>query len=386
MHRIHTLRAHQTCNNLQVLHDRESNTTVIQALDKFVLYFDAETHTMDLYGLARSGVFQIDDVRYTRYIEGSTLRVENNIIFENGRRRLSFTKPSKRVRINRRLVMKLNTLELNGPIVFTHLASGCVDSQERQFTLSLKNAARLRTGLPVTNLHCTVDSEAHIWASRRLMDTGRLVWNMEKLDLVVRGPASVNGIYVTREFITTMQTSTPCRIDVGVSEECLVVHHPHAIADPSFYGIFDGRPAQPPRQRPVMNEHGMVVWIDDVVDPVPQAILDLSRAAYDEQISEPDKTSHYDITNNTKHTDVLALPSETACTVCMTNKAIVLLAGCGHTTTCIRCTREMQEHQGTCPICRAEIVIAVVPFIICSPPCTEPPTRTDTACTLQDTP
>ncbi len=388
MYRIHTLRAHQTCNGVKVLYDRESGATIIEALDKFVLFFDAATHTMDLYGLARSGVFQIDNTRYTRYIEGSAIRIQNNIIFENERRRLSFTKPSKRVRVSRRLAMKLNTLELNGPIVFTGLAPECIDGLERQFTLNLKNAARLRTGLAVTNIHCTIDSEASIWASKRLAETSRMMWNVNKLELVVRGAASINGVYVTQEFITTMQTIATCHIDVSVAEECLVVRHPYVIEDPGTWDIMMGRPL-PRRQRPVYNEHGMVEWVDDVVDQVPQEVLDLSRAAYEEQITEKDKFPHFSITGNTKQPDTLAEEHDTACVVCMTNKAVTIMANCGHVTMCISCTRDMCDHQGICSICRAEIGIAVVPFITCSPPsavCTEPPTRTDTVCTLPGTP
>lgn len=348
---IHTLRTHQRCGAVTITHDPITDTTTVRTLFNAVAYIHAHDGVLDLYGLGNCRTFELNHKRYIRYVENSRVRVKNGVIFENKLRRSLFTPPSTSLRLKSVFSVRLRCIELNGVTTLKEVAPQCID-EEAQVQIHLHPGTRFETALPALSARCRLGAGAVISAATIHSATSRLLWQLNDLELIIDGPSRVSGIHVTRALKTTLHTGDACVLDVGVDEGCEVTTHQTVVQ--ASYDELMGR-APPTPRRPVFNEHGMVVFVDDI----PQAVLDASRAAYEEETPAASATPLFALSGNTKRKDE---PGD-GCRVCMTNKAVVVMTGCGHTATCVSCAETMRYCLSTCPLCRTEIGTAVVPFV-----------------------
>ncbi len=357
---IHTLRIHQQCGPVSITYDVVTKRTTIRTLYNAVAYVHSHDGAIDLYGLGNCTMFEFNHKRYHRYIEDSRIRVKNGAIFENKMRRSRFTPPSTTLRLRAIFEMRLRSIDLGGVATLKEVAPQCVDS-ESAFNLHLQMGTRLATGLPVMAVRCILEGGSVIAAATEHSPTSRLLWQLSVLELVVNGQARVSGIHVTRRLHTTFNAGTQSTMDVSVDDECEVTTRTNVVQ--SVYDPFMGR-MPPPPQRPVINEHGMMVWEDvPPEEAVPQEVLDASRAAYEEEAPAASAAPLFTLTGNTKCADKAVDDADKTCRVCMTNRAVVVMTGCGHTATCVSCAETLRYCASTCPLCRAEIGIAVVPFV-----------------------
>lgn len=356
---IHTIKAHQRCGAITV--ERDSlGRVIIRGTYAFVTYTTARTGTIDIYGLGNCGTFEINHRRYQRYIENSRIRAHNGVIFENKLRRTRFTKPSLLLRLDSTYNIKLRSIELNDVCYLRDVSPACVDAETTHFNLMMRGESRLLSGLPIVNLYCTMADTACISTATELASMVRMTWELFELDLVVEGNVRVSGVHVTRRLTKMIAPGTVAALDIGTSADCIVSNPP--ITDRGAQMMMAGDEELIPRYY-TQNEHGMYVYAPLPEAPVPQEILDVSRAEYEQREEETTPAVHFTISGNTKLADVTSDSAEGACTICMTNKAVVIFAGCGHAGSCVQCAQEMVNYLGTCPICRSEIRTAVIPFI-----------------------
>lgn len=357
MHLIHTLRTRQRCGAVSVTYDVTRKMTVITCVFKFVAYINPRKNTIDIFGLGDCSWFELNHKRYMRYIENSRIRVSNGVIFENKLRRSRFTPPSTMLRLRSVFDVRLRRVELDGVSTLKELSQRCIDSQEL-FELFLNSGTRLQAGLPISRIRCVLEPGSSIATSTEL-PTGRLLWQLTDLELVLHGAARVSGVYVTHKLVTTHTTGDASTLDISTDEECTTIEHvPHIVETNTDIQLM-GREHSPPR-RAIVNEHGMIEMIED--NRVPQEVLDASRAAYDEQQRPLSSTPLFAVCGDTKLSDETARDGDSKCLVCMSNKAVVIMSNCGHVVSCVQCAHEMCSYTNKCPMCRAEIGTAVIPF------------------------
>lgn len=359
MHKIHTLRAHQRCGTLTIERDAISRVVTIKSMFSVAAYINVHAGVIDVYGLGNCGTFEIEHRRYQRYIENSTIRTQNGVIFENKMRRSRFTKPATVLRFSRIYDFQLRCVELSGACYLRDVAPSCVDTSASHFTLKMRGDSRLLSGLPVEKLHCTLADTAYVSTASELSAVARLTWQLSELDLIIEGNVHVSGIHVTHRLTTIILPGYTATLDIGTDASCHVTNPP--IIDRHAQIMLMGIERSPPRHY-VQNENGMFLYVP-VTETLPQELLDASRADYEQRSEAKSSEPLFTVSGNDKLKDEPASDAQTACTVCMTNKAVAVFAGCGHCSTCVECTREMASYLGTCPICRTEIRTAVIPFI-----------------------
>lgn len=366
-HIIHTLRMQQRCGTVSVTHDPITRRTTLRAVHHIAVHVSVREGRVDVYGLGDCGTFEVEGKRYRRFIEGSKIRVTDEAIFENKLRRSRFMGPSTAIVLPVVLSFRIRRLVVGGSTVFKELAPACIDESASPFLLALNPRGCLGAGLPVSSVLCTMHANTTIATATDLTPTSRLTWQLTELELRVCGRARVSGVHVTRRLMTTVVTEDTVALDLSHDDDCEVVTCTNSTIDSRVAML--GRAPSPPR-RPVFDEHGTFEFV-----------LAESRAAYD--AAQPAKSAQplFAITGHTSLIDRAGAPH---CLVCMSNKAVVLLGGCGHTVTCIACTRELSSYQSTCPQCRAEIGVAVLPFISCDD--TAPPARPGSGTALPCTP
>lgn len=332
-------------------------TTIIKTVFSAVAYIDVRAGTIDLYGLGDCGTFDVNGKRYARYIEGSEVAVEQGVISENNIPRKHFTSPTTILRLGASFDVRLQRIYLGGTVGLKGAAAACIDDQS-VFNLTMRGGTRLLGGLPAARVCCTMDAGAVLSTGVETSASTRRVWQLAELELIMNGVARVSGVHVTDRFKIVLHTGDDVNIDVGVGDEC-VINTWSSVVQATHDEIMGRAPPVP--RRPITNEHGMIVFVD-VEEPVPQAVLDDSRAAYEAEARPSSATPLFSLSGNTKHEDEPAPDSASSCRVCMTNKAVVVMANCGHMAACVSCTESMRYCLSTCPLCRKEIVTAVIPF------------------------
>lgn len=345
---ISTLKICQKAGTVTIQRDPISKCAKIKASFHFVLHINHHENTIFLYGLGDCGTFSISGRKFQRYIENSSIRVIGSIIFENRMRRSAFTSPSTEIILPHRYALQLSRIEVKGKSKLGNVAQIYISNpRENTFHVSLSEGAQLVASLPISSLHCTLSEHCAIRTCTALNETTRLLWILDYLYLEFTGKGTVSGIYIKKEL--TVRDTHNSTIEISKEEQCNILHE----RSPVF-----GVPPSPIRQ-PVINEHGMVVW-EEQID---QDILDVSRASYEAESQKPSTSPLFSICGDQTGQDKIAEKDDPLCTVCMINCAMVAMGGCGHRATCISCTKQMCTYSSTCPVCRKPIGTAVINFI-----------------------
>lgn len=356
MHTIRTLRTHQRCGAVSVVHDSVTQGILIRCVFNFVAHIKPSEGAIDIYGLGDCGSFEINHKRYVRYIKDSDIRVENGVVTENSIRRTRFTRPTTALRLRSVFNLRLSRIELGGISSLKEVSTHCLD-REALFKLTLGKGTRLSAALGVMSVRCVLHQGASVNTATEL-PASRMLWQVTDLELILHGSARVTGVYVTHKLTTTLLTDESVSLDINTSDECAVNAYSQTVA-PSHITMMGH--AHSPARVPIINEHGMVEFVEET--GVPQEALDASRAAYEEEQSAASSVPLFALRGNTKHADEPAADSAQQCRVCMTNKAVAIMTGCGHVATCVACVHEMCVYLSTCPVCRTEIGAAVIPFV-----------------------
>ncbi len=363
MNRFDKLKVYQKCGTLALKYNPIAKQFVIESTIKISVLLESRRRTIHVYGLGDCRDFIYKETRYQHIIENSTVEERNGELYENKICRSRFTKPALVVRLPA-CDVRLSAIEMNGVMTLNSVLPSWIDEEARVFHMVLQHQARLNCSLPVTHLLCTMGGRAAITTAKDLPNMSRAAWVLTEFNLIVEKNSRItaDGIHVIERLEVILAPDSFSNI-VGVTyePECVVTNPPITSIGDQIQLM--GR-APEPQGHYITNANGMVVYVREPEPFVPQEILDASRAEYERQECAPSSVAPcFPVVGNAKLEDVVATGAEPTCMVCLTNKAVAVLAGCGHVATCVDCTKELSYRTEACPMCRAPITSAIIPFI-----------------------